>query len=85
MTNKTSLYEQHQSAGARMIEFGGWMLPVNYGSQVEEHHACRNHAVMFDVSHMTIVDIAGEKDDSDATGSAGQFLRKLLALSLIHI
>ena len=79
MTNKTSLYEQHQSAGARMIEFGGWMLPVNYGSQVEEHHACRNHAVMFDVSHMTIVDIAGEKDDSDATGSAGQFLRKLLA------
>jgi len=79
---KTRLYDQHQSAGARMIDFGGWMLPVNYGSQVEEHHACRNHAVMFDVSHMTIVDIAGDKDESPqsvATGSAGQFLRKLLA------
>ena len=76
---KTRLYDQHQSAGARMIDFGGWMLPVNYGSQVEEHHACRKHAAMFDVSHMTVVDMAGS-DKADGQGKpATQFLQHLLA------
>jgi len=57
---KTPLYQQHLDANARMMEFGGWSLPVNYGSQVEEHHACRKHAAMFDVSHMNVVKSPGD-------------------------
>jgi aminomethyltransferase len=56
---KTPLYEQHQQLGARIVDFGGWALPVNYSSQVEEHHAVRNNAGVFDVSHMTVSDITG--------------------------
>lgn len=61
MGNMTPLYQSHLDAGARMVDFGGWDMPVNYGSQIEEHHAVRNDAGMFDVSHMTVVDLAGEK------------------------
>ena len=43
-----------------MVDFGGWAMPVNYGSQVEEHLAVRSDAGMFDVSHMTIVDVSGQ-------------------------
>lgn len=56
---QTSLYESHIAAGAKMVDFFGWQMPINYGSQIEEHHAVRNDAGMFDVSHMTIVDIVG--------------------------
>ena len=49
---KTPLYETHVAAGARMVDFGGWDMPVHYGSQIEEHHAVRRDAGMFDVSHM---------------------------------
>jgi len=45
------------AAGARMVDFGGWEMPVAYGSQIEEHHAVRRHAGMFDVSHMRTVDV----------------------------
>ncbi|GAA4809134.1 aminomethyltransferase [Marinicella pacifica] len=69
--NKTSLYQAHLDAGAKMVDFGGWQMPINYGSQLEEHHAVRQHCGLFDVSHMTIIDVAGE----DAT----DFLYKLLA------
>lgn len=68
---KTPLYEQHQSLNAKIVDFGGWALPVNYGSQVEEHHAVRQGCGMFDVSHMTVSDITGQ--DTIA------FLSKLLA------
>lgn len=68
---RTPLYGKHIEAGARIVDFGGWDMPVNYGSQKEEHHAVRGHAGMFDVSHMTIVDLAGDH--------AEQFLRHLLA------
>jgi aminomethyltransferase len=68
---KTALYDEHVAAGARMVDFGGWDMPLNYGSQKEEHHAVRRHAGVFDVSHMTIVDVAGAK--------ARDFLRRLLA------
>jgi aminomethyltransferase len=54
-----------------MVDFGGWEMPVSYGSQIEEHHAVRNHAGMFDVSHMLNTDLTG----ADAT----PFLRRLLA------
>lgn len=56
---KTPLYETHVAAGARMVEFGGWDLPLAYGSQLEEHHAVRRDAGMFDVSHMAVSDLAG--------------------------
>ena len=56
---KTPLYEQHQTCGAKIVDFGGWALPVNYGSQIEEHHAVRKDCGMFDVSHMTVSDVHG--------------------------
>ncbi len=56
---RTPLYETHVQAGARMVDFGGFDMPVNYGSQIEEHHAVRRDAGMFDVSHMCVVDLRG--------------------------
>lgn len=55
----TPLNALHRAAGARMVDFGGWDMPVNYGSQIEEHHAVRTDAGMFDVSHMQVVDLEG--------------------------
>jgi aminomethyltransferase len=67
----TVLNAVHRAAGARMVDFGGWDMPVNYGSQIEEHHAVRQAAGMFDVSHMCIVDVRG--------GDARAFLRMAVA------
>ena len=61
MGKRTPLYDMHVSHGAKMVDFGGWDMPINYGSQIEEHHIVRNDAGMFDVSHMTIVDLTGDK------------------------
>ena len=71
MLNQTPLNALHREAGARMVDFGGWEMPVNYGSQIEEHHAVRRDAGMFDVSHMRVVDVAG--------AAARGFLRGALA------
>ena len=71
MTNKTVLHAKHIEAGAKMVDFFGWDMPINYGSQIEEHHAVRQDAGMFDVSHMTIVDVKGKQ--------AQDYLRYLLA------
>jgi aminomethyltransferase len=71
MGDKTPLHGEHERLGARIVDFGGWDMPLHYGSQVEEHHAVRSDAGLFDVSHMTVVDLAGE--------GAGQWLRRLLA------
>jgi aminomethyltransferase len=71
MLKRTPLYDTHVAAGARMVDFGGWEMPVAYGSQIEEHHAVRRHAGMFDVSHMRTVDIEG--------AASRAFLRHLLA------
>lgn len=68
---KTVLHPLHAEAGARLIDFGGWEMPVQYRSQVEEHHAVRKAAGIFDVGHMRAVDIEGT--DAEA------FLRYLLA------
>src|SRR5689334_9741621 len=68
---KTPLFDTHVAAGARMVDFGGWDMPVNYGSQIEEHHAVRRDAGMFDVSHMQVVDVEGR--------DARAFLRRALA------
>merc|ERR1712000_224420 len=71
MAKRTPLYEKHLQANGKMVDFGGWDMPVNYGSQIQEHQAVRQHAGMFDVSHMTIVDVRGV----DATA----YPQKLLA------
>jgi len=55
----TPLNALHRAAGARTVDFGGWDMPVNYGSQIEEHHAVRRDAGLFDVSHMLAVDLEG--------------------------
>ncbi len=74
MTEKTVLNDTHRALGARMVDFGGWDMPINYGSQIEEHHAVRRDAGMFDVSHMTVVDLHGPR--------TREFLRHLLANSV---
>ena len=61
MGSKTPLFDKHNEAGARIVDFGGWDMPLHYGSQKEEHHAVRQNAGVFDVSHMTIVDLGGER------------------------
>jgi aminomethyltransferase len=74
MTQKTVLNATHRELGARMVDFGGWDMPISYGSQIEEHHAVRRDAGMFDVSHMTVVDLHGAR--------TREFLRHLLANSV---
>lgn len=64
MARYTPLYELHKAQGARMVDFAGWEMPLHYGSQVEEHHAVRRAAGMFDVSHMTILDVQGNMAQS---------------------
>jgi aminomethyltransferase len=71
MANRTALYDLHIEQNARMVNFGGWDMPLHYGSQLEEHHQVRRAAGMFDVSHMTILDVNGP--------SASDYLRRLLA------
>ncbi len=71
MLNATTLHPVHQTMGARLIPFGGWDMPLHYGSQVEEHHQVRRHAGMFDVSHMAIIDLQGPETKA--------FLQRLLA------
>src|SRR5690606_39833912 len=71
MTRKTVLNDAHRALGARMVDFGGWDMPLHYGSQVDEHHAVRRDAGMFDVSHMTVIDLRG--------GRVREFLHRLLA------
>jgi aminomethyltransferase len=68
---KTALYDTHLRQGAKIVDFGGWEMPLHYGSQIEEHHAVRRDAGMFDVSHMGVVDLTGYR--------VREFLRALLA------
>ena len=71
MTQKTVLNEAHRRLGAKMVDFGGWDMPLHYGSQLEEHHAVRGDCGMFDVAHMCAVDIIGK--------DAKSFLLRLIA------
>lgn len=77
MGNRTPLYEEHLAAGARLVDFAGWDMPINYGSQIDEHHTVRKDAGMFDVSHMTVVDLNGAR--------VRDFLRYLLANDVIRL
>ena len=71
MGKKTPLHDIHTVMGGKIVDFSGWDMPLHYGSQIEEHHAVRHGAGMFDVSHMTIVDLEGTQ--------VRGFLRYLLA------
>ncbi|HMB56676.1 MAG TPA: glycine cleavage system aminomethyltransferase GcvT [Arenimonas sp.] len=74
MTQKTIYNETHRALGAKMVDFGGWDMPIHYGSQIEEHHQVRRDAGMFDVSHMTVLDMRGS--------GVRPFLRMLVANSV---
>jgi aminomethyltransferase len=74
MTQKTILNDTHRALGAKMVDFGGWDMPIHYGSQIDEHHVVRQDAGMFDVSHMTVVDLTGAR--------VREFLRRLVANSV---
>ena len=74
MTQQTVLNPTHRALGAKMVDFGGWDMPIHYGSQIDEHHQVRRDAGMFDVSHMTVVDLEGAR--------VREFLRHLLANSV---
>jgi aminomethyltransferase len=71
MGQRTPLYDLHLALGAKLVDFGGWDMPLHYGSQVEEHHQVRRDCGVFDVSHMTVIDIAGPQ--------AKSWLQRLLA------
>ena len=77
MPQHTPLHATHVAAGARMVDFAGWDMPVNYGSQIEEHHAVRRDAGMFDVSHMLALDLDGV--------DAKAFLRGLIANDVVKL
>ena len=68
--NKTILFEQHKNLGAKMVDFGGWSMPINYGSQINEHKVVRSDVGIFDVSHMSIFDLSGSEQE--------EFLKYLL-------
>jgi aminomethyltransferase len=68
---QTPLFRLHQELGARIVDFGGWDMPVQYSSQIGEHHAVRRAAGVFDVSHMCVVDLKGPR--------VRDFLRHLVA------
>ena len=71
MTEMTVLNPVHRALGAKMVDFGGWDMPISYGSQIEEHHAVRRDAGMFDVSHMT-GDLAHGKGSGLSDGVRGR-------------
>ena len=74
MSKQTIYNASHRALNAKMVDFGGWDMPIHYGSQMDEHHQVRNDAGMFDVSHMTVVDLHGDQ--------VRPFLRKLVANSV---
>jgi len=73
----TPLHDAHRAAGARLVDFAGWSMPLHYGSQIEEHHRVRRDAGMFDVSHMLAIDIEG--------AGARDFLRHVLANDVVRL
>ena len=74
---QTPLLAEHQALGARMVPFSGWVMPLHYGSQIDEHHAVRRDSGLFDVSHMALVDLRG--------ADARRWLQSLLANDVARI
>jgi aminomethyltransferase len=71
VAKRTPFYDSHVKANAKIVDFAGWDMPLHYGSQLQEHHQVRQHAGLFDVSHMGVVDLHGM--------DAAAYLRRLLA------
>jgi hypothetical protein len=71
MLKHTALFDAHRKRNAKLVDFGGWEMPLHYGSQIAEHHSVRRDAGMFDVSHMLAIDVLGK--------GARSFLLELLA------
>jgi aminomethyltransferase len=61
MGQRTPLFDLHLALGAKLVDFGGWDMPLHYGSQVEEHHQVRKDCGIFDVSHMRVIDVSGSQ------------------------
>ena len=74
MMKRTPLYNRHKNLGAKFIEFSGWEMPLQYSSVLEEHHAVRKSAGLFDVSHLARIEIKGR--------DAGPFINKLITTDL---
>lgn len=74
---KTPLYDVHVTQGAKMVPFHGWLMPLHYGSQLEEHQKVRETSGMFDVSHMTLVDVTGDSRKAFLTQLLANDVRKL--------
>lgn len=74
---KTKLYDKHVSLGAKIVEFAGWLMPVQYSGVIEEHNAVRNNVGIFDVSHMGTFRISGK--------NAYSFLQKMVPNDLDKI
>ncbi len=77
MGKKTPLHQSHLDASAKMVDFAGWEMPIHYGSQIAEHETVRTDSGMFDVSHMTVVDVTGD--------DAGSYLGYLLANNIAKL
>jgi len=77
MNKRTALYDKHLASNAKVIDFGGWDMPLHYGSQLNEHHIVRQDSGVFDVSHMTVIDLQGEQVTA--------FLQHLLANNVSKI
>lgn len=77
MGKQTALHTKHLEANATFTQFGGWKMPIHYSSATQEHLAVRQHSGMFDVTHMTIVDIGGI--------DAQDYLEKLLANNVARL
>src|SRR5690554_6238322 len=74
---RTPLYDEHVNLGATFTDFGGWEMPLKYGSELAEHHAVREAAGLFDLSHMGEIWVEGSE--------AGEFLNTVLVGNLAHI
>ncbi|NBU21829.1 glycine cleavage system aminomethyltransferase GcvT, partial [bacterium] len=64
MLKRTAIFEEHRKLGGRLIDFGGWELPVQYSGVMDEHLACRKDAGLFDVSHMGELEVRGDSAES---------------------
>jgi aminomethyltransferase len=64
LDKKTALYENHVAKGAKMVDFAGWQMPLQYGKVLDEHHAVRRTAGLFDISHMGLVVVQGDSVES---------------------
>ena len=84
MSQKTPLYQSHIDAGAKLVDFFGWQLPIHYGSQIDEHNAVRQSVGVFDVSHMTVIDVHGSDAQAWLRSMLSNDVAKLKPLQALY-